>query len=56
MGGVGAADFEDFWDVAGVDAVTRGGAGVAGENGEGVAGDGEGGAAVVGVSMVVLAD
>lgn len=51
---VGAADLEDLWDVARVDAVAGGGAGVAGEDGEGVAGDGEGGAAVVGVSTIKL--
>ena len=55
LGGVGAANFEDFGDVAGVDAVAGGGAGVAGEDGKGVAGDGEGGTAVVGVSVVYLA-
>jgi len=48
--GVGAADLEDFRCVARVDAVAGGGARVAGEDGEGVAGDGEGGAAVVGVA------
>lgn len=34
---VGAADLEDFGDVARVDAVAGGGARVAGEDGEGVA-------------------
>jgi hypothetical protein len=45
--GVRAADLEDFRRVSCVDAVARGGAGVAGEDGEGLAGDGEGRAAVV---------
>jgi hypothetical protein len=49
-----AADLEDFGLVARVDVVAAGGAGVARENGEVGAGDGECGAAVVGVSMIVL--
>ena len=59
-GGVGlrsvsAADLENLWDVAGVDGITRCRASITGEDGEGVAGDGEGGAAVVGVSEMRLA-
>jgi hypothetical protein len=46
-----AADFEDFGCVAGVDVVAARGACVAGEDGEVGSGDGEGGAAVVGVAM-----
>ena len=53
--GVGAADLEDFWCVARVDAVAGGGAGVAGQNGEVVAADCERGTAVVGVSVGWLA-
>ena len=51
-GGVVGADAEELGNVAGVDVVTRGGAGVAGEDGEGAAGYAEGGAAVVGVAVM----
>ncbi len=49
-----AADLEDFWGVAGVDGITRGGTGVAGEDGEVGAGDGEGGTTIVSVSRNTL--
>lgn len=51
LGSGGSADFEDLGGHAGVDAVAAGVTGVAGHDGEVGAGDGEGGAAVVGVAV-----
>lgn len=53
LGGCGAADLEDFGGVAGVDVVSAGGTGVAGDDGEVVAGNGEGRTAIVGVAARV---